>query len=226
MKKDQEQEIAWIKTDTKVPPTIRETIYKHIKEAIFNGKLSPGQKLTERNIAKAFNISSGPVREAFQKLAAEKFLTINARKEVHIAFSTLDEVKEMVEFVIELDLIAVKKALKWMDDETIDELRKMTQKLGDMSKSKNKLAYSKQNIEIHKKIWKTAGNPYLYEALLSHHEKLLILANYFVFSRKPQCLATSYQSHVDLFEIFEQRNRKNATKIIKTHWNWIIKFLT
>lgn len=218
-------ETAWTSTTIKAPLTIRETIYQHIKDAIIKGELKPGQRITERNIAKIFNVSCGPVREAFQKLSAEKFLTIDARREVHIAYSTLDEIKELVEFVIDLDFIAVKRALTLMDDETIDELNAMTKELGDLYIQKNGFAFSKQNMKIHEKIWESSKNTYLCQALTSHHEKLVILVNYFIFSRKPQFLSTSYESHVELLGVLEQGDLKKVKKVIATHWDWILKYL-
>lgn len=225
IKKEAGKEQAWGSTAIEAPLTIRETIYQQIKDAIIRGELKPGQRITERDTAKIFNVSSGPVREAFQKLSAEKFLNINARKEVHIAFATSDDVRELVEFVIELDLIAVKRALKFMGDDDIAEIKKMTQKLEILCNEMNNLAFSKLNMSIHEKIWSSSKNSYLCEALSSHHEKLLILVNYFVFSHKPQALSTSYDSHIELLDILETRDLRKAMKVVKTHWGWILAYL-
>lgn len=226
MNKEDKLEKDLALAEIKVPPTIRETIYQHIKEAIIKGELEPGQRITERDIAKIFNVSSGPVREAFQKLSAEKFITINARKEVHVAYSTVEEIKELVEFVITLDSIAVKRALKRMDDEDIDDLKEMTKKLGDLCKERDTLSFSELNMQIHEKIWALSGNSYLCQALSIHYEKLIILVNYFIFSRKPQVLPMSHKTHIDLLEVLEERDSKKVNKVVTQHWNWILKHLT
>jgi DNA-binding GntR family transcriptional regulator len=216
-------ENTWARID--VPPTIGESIYQRIKEAIIRGELKPGQKITERSMASIFNISCGPVREAFQKLSAENFITISARKEVHVAYSTFDEIKELIEFVHTLDFIAVKRAIKNMDDEAIDELKRMTNELGDLI-GKDSLAFSEQNMKIHEKIWAVSGNAYLFKALSFHTQKLIILVNYFIFSKQPKNLSSSYKNHADLLEIFEHRNLRNAKKVIVNHWDWVLKYLT
>ncbi|MDW7760386.1 MAG: GntR family transcriptional regulator [Acidobacteriota bacterium] len=226
MDKKDGKEKTWADTVIEAPLTIRETIYRHIKEAIFRGELQPGQRITERETARIFNVSSGPVREAFQILSAEKLLNINARKEVHVVFATLDDVKKLVDFVIDLDLLAVKRALKFMGDEDIADLKHLTRELGELCSEKDRLDFSKLNMRIHEKIWTASKNPYLYEALSSNHEKLLILVNHFIFSRKPAVLSTSYESHLELLNVLENRDMRKAVKVVTKHWDWILDHVT
>ncbi len=75
-----------------LPRTISETIYLHLKKAIVSGELRPGQRVQEKDIAALFKVSSTPVREAFFRLAAERYLAINARKEVLVQGASIEEV--------------------------------------------------------------------------------------------------------------------------------------
>jgi len=89
--------IDWKPYDFQVPATLSETIYQSLKKALIDGEIKPGQRLQEKEIAALFNTSSTPVREAFFRLAAEKYLVINARKEVLAQDTTLEEVRELYE---------------------------------------------------------------------------------------------------------------------------------
>ncbi|GKT33827.1 Apo-citrate lyase phosphoribosyl-dephospho-CoA transferase like protein, partial [Aduncisulcus paluster] len=51
--------------------TIRETIYKAIKQSIIDGKLAVGERIVEKTFADAFRVSRTPVREALRRLETE-----------------------------------------------------------------------------------------------------------------------------------------------------------
>ena len=119
--------IDWKPSDFQVPATLSETIFQSLKKALIEGEIKPGQRLQEKEIAALFNTSSTPVREAFFRLAAEKYLVINARKEVLAQDTTLEEVSELYEIVRALDILALGKVLATIGDEDVDALRAMTE---------------------------------------------------------------------------------------------------
>ena len=64
--------------------TISDVIYQDMKESIIRRKLRPNQRIRIREIARFLGVSQSPVRDAIQRLAAEKFVTIAARSEVRL----------------------------------------------------------------------------------------------------------------------------------------------
>ena len=81
------------------PPTISETIYLYLKNAIITGELRSKQKIVEKEIASLFNVSQTPVREAIRKLSGEKLLIITARKDIIVAGASWGEVQELYQVV-------------------------------------------------------------------------------------------------------------------------------
>lgn len=51
------------------------SLYKDLKENILNLKYKPGQILLEDEIAKIYNVSRTPIREALKDLKNDGFLT-------------------------------------------------------------------------------------------------------------------------------------------------------
>lgn len=206
-----------------LPSTISETIYRHLKKAIIEGELRPGQRLQEKEIAKIFRASTTPVREAFQKLSAEKYIIINARRDVMVASATLEEIKELFEVVRILDAFASKRAMNRLSDEDIAELKKMTQKLDNFYKRKKIHDYVKENLKIHDKIWKACKNKFLYQSLVSLAEKYTFFSNQVFFltdesARRPSFFDRSRKDHMDLMEAIEKRDGQRVEKILLFHW--------
>lgn len=206
-----------------VPTTISETIYRYLRNAIIEGDLKPDQRIHEKDIAELFNVSTTPVREAFQKLSAEKYLIINARKEVVVASATLEEIKELFELVRVLDTFAVKKALKELSDKEIEELKKMTKKMGNFYKQKKIQSYVKENLKIHDKLWSACGNKFIYQSLVNLAEKSTFFGNQMFFlaadqTKNHSIFDKSYKDHIDLMEALEKRDVKAVEKILLSHW--------
>ncbi|MCF4167365.1 GntR family transcriptional regulator [Zavarzinia compransoris] len=56
------------------------TIYRRLREAILSGNLRPGQVLKQEELAKQFNTSRVPLREALQHLQADGFVVLRPRR--------------------------------------------------------------------------------------------------------------------------------------------------
>lgn len=203
----------------KRPTTISETIYTQLKEAIVNGELSSNQRIQEKEVAELFQVSTTPVREAFQRLAAEKYIIINSRKDVMVASISLKEIKELFEVVRLLDAFASQKAVKRLTGKDIKELKELTKKLNLYYQQKKVQPYVKQNLKIHEKIWKTCGNKFLYDSLVNLGEKYTFYSNHvFFLTKNPHFFDRSYQDHIDLMEALEKRNSDRVKKILFFHW--------
>jgi len=206
-----------------LPSTISATIYNYLKNAIVEGDLEPRQRIQEREIAELFKVSTTPVREAFQRLAAEKYLIINARKDVIVASLTLEEIEELFEIVRLLDAFALKKALPRLIEADIVEIGEMTEEMGRWHKQKNIHAYVRKNLDIHERLWNKCGNSLLYQSLVNMGEKYTLCANQiFLLADSDEgslsLFNKSYRDHIELLAAIEQRDIQAVEDIIENHW--------
>lgn len=202
------------------PMTITETIFQFIKKSIINGEFQPNQRLHEKKIAELFNVSTTPTREAFQRLSAEKYLILNARKEVIVAGLSQKGINELYEVIRVLDAFSAKKALVNLTDKDIRELKKMTDRLSELYKEKNIQAYIKQNSKIHEKLWKNCGNEFLYQSLVDLLEKATAFGNLVNthFSSVRPYFERSFKDHIELMAAVEKRDAAEVEKILSSHW--------
>jgi DNA-binding GntR family transcriptional regulator len=205
------------------PATLSESIYGHLKKAIIEGNLRPGQRLLEKEFAELFKASTTPIREAFQKLSAEKYIVINSRKDVTVATVTRGEIAELFEVVRVLDALAAKKAVPGLSDGDIAELRRMTTKLGEFHGQNKVYEYVVENMRIHDRMWRACGNGYLYQCLSTSADKYVFLSNHLFSSGKgsterPSFFERSFQDHLDLMDAVEKRDTPAVAKILLSHW--------
>lgn len=210
----------WKPATSQIPATLSENIYQALKKALIEGEIKPGQRLQEKEIAALFNTSSTPVREAFFRLAAEKYLVINARKEVLVQDTTLEEVRELYEIVRTLDILAVTRALPRMNGEDVAELRAMTEELGRYHDAADQRRYLDRNLGIHDRIWRCCGSAALYETLRELMAKISIYHRKTDFSpfSDPPALEKSYRDHLEILRLIEARDLAGLVRLIGAHW--------
>ena len=210
----------WKPNAFQVPATLSQTIYQSLKKAIIDGELKPGQRIQEKEIAALYNTSSTPVREAFFRLAAEKYLVISARKEVLVQDTSQEEVRELYEIVRILDILALRKSLVRMGDADVEELRAMTDELGRLYSSGGHQSYLDQNLRIHDRIWSHCGSASLYRTLSDLMAKIAIYRRKVDFApfSDPPALEKSYRDHCEIFRLVELRDIDALEKLVEAHW--------
>tara|TARA_R110002124_G_scaffold114535_56_gene269804 strand:- start:6243 stop:6962 length:720 start_codon:yes stop_codon:yes gene_type:complete len=101
------------------PQLVRERVFVSVRNAIVDGRLPPGTRLTERELCEAFGISRTVVREIARRLEAEKLATVIPHRGLSVATLTRKHVEEIYEIRTELEAIAVRSFLKAATDAQI-----------------------------------------------------------------------------------------------------------
>ena len=98
--------------DAAVPTlTVPEQIAAQVGDRILSGELPPGARIGEQELAEAFQVSRGPVREAIRILEREGLATILARRGAIVTELSAAELREIYEIRAGLfDVIARKVA--------------------------------------------------------------------------------------------------------------------
>ncbi|TAM59838.1 GntR family transcriptional regulator [bacterium] len=78
-----------------------------LREAIIEGQLPPGTRLSESELAQELGVSRTPVREALAQLERDGLVTIVARAGAFVRTVTIDDLNEIYETRIALETFAV-----------------------------------------------------------------------------------------------------------------------
>lgn len=202
------------------PQTISEAIYRYMKKEIIEGRRQPNQRLLPNEIAKLFNVSSTPVRDAFLKLVSEGYLVLNTRKGFLVHEKTNAEVKQLYEIVRALDKIALRSVMQTIERETIDGLKEMTGKLSEYYEANDIQGYLRQNLKIHETIWKKCENKFLYDTLVQIMEKIAIYRTHHDFAAfsSRSAMEKSHKDHLSIIELIEAGDIDRLGQVIDLHW--------
>ena len=101
-----------------LPPqtTIVEQAYGAILDAICEGRLEPGERLTQESVAAKLSVSRQPVGQALLLLRQQKFLVEAGRRGLMVAPLDRDFLRQIYELRLGIDPMASSLAAKHVDD--------------------------------------------------------------------------------------------------------------
>lgn len=109
--------------------TLREQIASSIRSSIIDGRIQPGEKLTEEEIARQLGVSRTPIREAFFLLSSEGFVDVEPRRGVIVREISIKDAEEIYELKGVLESLAVRLAAERMTPDIVTELQQINDAL-------------------------------------------------------------------------------------------------
>ena len=73
--------------------TLNDRAYLALKRSLISGQFRPGQILVIRAMAESYGISTTPVREALQRLVAERLLVMQPNRSIAVPLLSIETVK-------------------------------------------------------------------------------------------------------------------------------------
>lgn len=143
---------------------LMDRITEFLWECIVNGRIRPGTRLVERQLAEQLGISRVPVREALIQLEKDG-LIISKPDGRYVIELTEQDIHKLYEVRRVLERLAVELATQNTSPECADVLCNKLQDMQQAVVRQDRSAYVRNDIEIHRLIWSQANNPYLFDLL-------------------------------------------------------------
>lgn len=103
--------------------TLSESAYQEIRRQILHGELGPGEFVSERALAQRLGAGIASVRVALKRLAAEGFVTVEARRGTLVASQSIQDVVDLFEIRRMIELPVVRSIAGRLTDEQVVRIR-------------------------------------------------------------------------------------------------------
>ncbi len=195
--------------------SLKDKAYENIKLQIVRGNLKPGERLLEEKLSKVMNISRAPIREAFNRLEKEGFVTIIPRKGAIVSNITTKEIENIFEIREVIEPLAAKKSFS---KSSITELNKMGKKFKEfMDKpvdSENRIQYSELDEKFHISIVKNCDNEKIIELLFNFEEHVRWFR---AFYPSESSFNWSIKEHLGIIDAIKNNDEKLFIKRLIQH---------
>ncbi|MBP6899949.1 MAG: GntR family transcriptional regulator [Burkholderiaceae bacterium] len=191
-----------------------EVAYRHIRAAITDGRLKPGDRLREVELAEQIGLSRTPIREALGRLSAEGLVVNDPVRGVAVAELDYNMVTELYYMREVLEGTAARLAAQHASEVELSILDDLCQQyaaaVGDEA------ALTACNRRFHETLYHCSHNRYLLNMVTVLHDALSLLGSSSTLG-DPRRGAETLREHREVVEAIRQRDADGAERALRAH---------
>lgn len=198
--------------------TLADRVFAQMQDAIVNGELEPGAKVSEAELATRYGVSRGPLREALRRLEGRQLITRIPHVGVRIMALSLDELLQIYQVRETLEGLACRLAAEHMSDEEIRQLRSLLLRHEAQIAEQEGRAYIQEegNVDFHYRVIHGSHNAVLIQMLCGelYHRVRIYRGQFSVTEGRP---AKALKEHQRIVDAIEARDGELAEFLMRRH---------
>lgn len=200
---------------------LREVVYNKIVDDISAGKIVPGEKLNERQLAKKFNVSRTPVREALFRLEKVGVAAFDETKGIIVRKVTEKQFGEILDIISVLEGYAVETIVaNGSAAKELNNIIRLGEKLETHVKNKDYFKFADDNRKFHEYLIHITGNSTLQKLLKELNSRILTGG-----LSVPFYMEEYEEKHRKIIDAISKGLSKKAGSVMKQHNQDIKKFV-
>ena len=194
---------------------LSERLRESIEEEIATGKLLPGTRLDEVELATRFGVSRTPIREALRLLLGEGLVETRPQRGAVVAQATPQRLIEMFEVMAELEGMCARLAARRLSDAEMAEIEAAHDACRGSAAARDADAYFYANERFHYAIYAGSHNTFLFEQASALQRKLRPYRRLQLRVRnRPQ---RSFEEHQAIVDALREGDAEKAVQSIRSH---------
>ncbi|MBI0537985.1 GntR family transcriptional regulator [Roseomonas sp. KE2513] len=196
--------------------TLASALRRRLEAEIAEGRLDPGSRLDEQDIAQRFGISRTPVREAFRLLASDRLVELRGRQGALVRRIGVHTLVEMFQVMGELEGLCARLAARRASARQLERLAAIHLRLEAAAEAGPDGFYD-VNQEFHEAIYEAACNVFLAEETRKLRNRVATYRRR--VTRMPDRIRDTIREHAEIMEAITTRNPERAHAAMRAHLN-------
>jgi DNA-binding GntR family transcriptional regulator len=202
-------------TEQPTSQNLHEATFQALRSLLVEGKIAPGSKLNERELAESLNVSRTPIREAIRRLAADGLVELIANRGAIAVQLTIEDVIHTFDVIAQLEGYSGELAAKNITDSALSELEALQYEMMASYARRDLSSYYKLNLQIHHLINQAANNPVL--TTLFSQVNARIEALRFRSNQNGVKWEKAVEEHQEMLDALKARDSARMRKIMVAH---------
>lgn len=197
------------------PETLAGKVATHIRQAIYSGKLKPGEHIVETRVAREMGVAQSSVREALQQLESLGLIVRFPNRGSFVVDFSEEQSRQAYVVRSTLEGLAIELALPRCTPKDVRHLRGLLTRMRDSIARKDIDEFIETDMELHSYAWRLSGNPYLLKALETlaapqfAYYKILLMSG-----RTDWDVNAVMDKHTEIIDRLENLSKKDPREII------------
>lgn len=200
-------------------PSKVEEAYAQLEEKIITMELAPGQLLSENELAQTLDLGRTPVREALQKLAAQKLVEIMPRRGIRVSTIDIGAQVRLIEVRRVLEQLQAKLAAQRASDQQKLRFFEIADAMEQAAQQEDYLAFVRLDSEYNQLMSEACANEFIEPALANMHG--LSRRFWHRHFQKNNDLDEAARLHAQVARAIAKGNSVFAEGAAKEHMNYI-----
>ena len=185
-----------------------------VRELIF-GRLQPGQRINEAELARQLGISRNPIREAIRRLEERGLLVAVPRKGTFVRTFLHSDIDEIFSFRVVVERFAMEQALPQMTDADIDRIAGFVDAMVAAANANDEIALVENDLAFHLEICRLSKNRQTLHAFTNIQAEVQMLIT--MAERQFESQMAAAVDHWPVVEALRTRNPEKAMDAISDH---------
>ncbi|WP_283192764.1 GntR family transcriptional regulator [Rhizobium sp. AN80A] len=209
--------------DTRLPeaangmraPTRAGELREQLEQMILDGRLEPGERLDEMELARRFGLSRTPVREAIKALLAIGLVETRGRQGTHVALLSIPALIEMFDVMSALEGLCARLAARRATPAERAGMRKVHEELVEAYNSGDPVEFYKVNQKFHDQLYEAAHTHFIADQAIQLRRRIgayRMRATY-----QPGRMLSTLTEHVRIMDAIDAGDPEAARKAASDH---------
>lgn len=194
-----------------------ERVYRALRQAILEGEVGPGERLTSLVIAEQLGVSRTPVRTALVRLEAEGLVNREGGQSARVRALTADEVEEAYDVAMGLEGMLVYRLAQAATDEQLAELAAVVGLMESAADVGDKRAWVGADERFHGLLVELSDNS-LVSVMMDRVETVIGRVRFLSLHANPHGAEESARDHRAVVEAVQRRDPEGARNRHHVHW--------
>lgn len=195
--------------------TRAEELVKELEKEILEGKLEPGTRLDEQFLARRFNVSRTPVREALRHLTSSGLVELRQHHGAIVKSFTIPELIEIFQVMAELEGLCARLSARRMIEQERRLLKKAHRNCVKRAEKRDHEGFFKANNEFHELIYSGSRNGFLKVQTHSLRNRVNPYRHYITY--QPGRMENSVVQHDVVLQAILSRDGEEAHRLMREH---------
>ena len=193
---------------------VAEDTFQRLVEAILQGEFAGGEPLREAAVARDWNISRTPLREAVRRASELGLLVLRPNQTPLVRLFSIEDVRFLYSLRELLEVHALQTAWPVLLGHSCDKMTAIARRAAPERKGWQErcLAF---DAALHRWWTDQCGNPWLTADFNRHYQLLKVFQHW--GGRDSAAVLRSYGEHLAILDAIHNRNRKKACAALRTH---------